>query len=62
MEEVYTLEEVAKQLKVSVKTVRQWVRTDQLKGFKAGKQWRVRAGDLEAFASSPATGKGNTAE
>jgi excisionase family DNA binding protein len=56
MDEFYTLEEVANRLKVSVKTVRQWIKTGQLKGIKAGKLWRVRSEDLDAFLTAPEKG------
>jgi excisionase family DNA binding protein len=49
MHDMFTLEEIAAQTKVKVKTVREWLRTGKLKGIKAGKLWRVRADDLNAF-------------
>ena len=41
--------EVATRLNVSLVTVGRWLREGKLKGVKAGRQWRVRESDLEAF-------------
>lgn len=49
MEEMLTLGEVAKRLKVSVKTIRRWLQEGRLTGFKMGKLWRVKETELEAF-------------
>ncbi len=46
---VYTLEEVAEILKISVSTVRNLIDRGELKAFKAGNQWRVRKEDLDAY-------------
>jgi excisionase family DNA binding protein len=46
---VYTLEEVAEILKVSVATVRKLVDEKQLKAFKVRGQWRVRKEDLDDY-------------
>jgi excisionase family DNA binding protein len=48
-DDILTLEEAAARAKVAVKTMREWLRTGKLKGIKAGRLWRVRAGDLERF-------------
>jgi excisionase family DNA binding protein len=48
-DQVLTLEEAADRAKVRVKSMREWLRTGKLKGIKAGRLWRVRASDLEAF-------------
>jgi len=47
----YTPEEVAGILKVNPKTVLRWIREGKLKAVKAGRLWRVREEDLEAFLS-----------
>ena len=44
-----TLPEVATYTRVSVKRVREWLRMGKLSGVKAGREWRVRRSDLEAF-------------
>jgi excisionase family DNA binding protein len=49
LERVYTTEEVAEALRVSVFTVRRLLNSGRLQGFKVGKDWRITEGDLEAF-------------
>lgn len=46
---VYTLEEVADILKVSVSTVRNLIKSGQLKAIRVGFQLRVRKEDLDRF-------------
>jgi excisionase family DNA binding protein len=41
--------DVATRLNVSIVTVGRWLREGKLKGVKAGRQWRVRESELEAF-------------
>lgn len=48
---VYTIEEVAQILKVSVSTVRNLIDRGELKAFKVGNQWRVKKEDLQAYMS-----------
>jgi excisionase family DNA binding protein len=57
MEEVFTPEEVAKYLKVAPKTIREYLKAGKLKGFKMGKQWRIRKRDLEAFIDAGSEGE-----
>jgi excisionase family DNA binding protein len=49
MNGVLTVEEVAARLKVAPKTVRDWLATGKLQGFKAGKLWRIPERALESF-------------
>ncbi|MFO8023500.1 MAG: helix-turn-helix domain-containing protein [Perlabentimonas sp.] len=49
MKSVYTPDEIANGLKVSKLAVYKWLQKGKLKGFKAGKMWRVTREDLEAF-------------
>jgi excisionase family DNA binding protein len=50
LERIYTPEELAEHFAVGDETIRHWLRTGQLRGFKAGRQrWRVRASDVEVF-------------
>ncbi len=42
-------QEVADRLNVSLVTVGRWLREGQLRGVKAGRQWRVREADLQSF-------------
>lgn len=48
-DEILTPEECAGLLKMSVLTVRSYLRSGQLKGIKMGRVWRIRRSDLEAF-------------
>jgi len=51
-EELYlTLEDVAERLKISVSTVRRWVKSGELKAFKVGNrgQYRINQEDLDDF-------------
>jgi excisionase family DNA binding protein len=41
--------EIVTRLSVSLVTVGRWLREGKLKGVKAGRQWRVRESDLDAF-------------
>jgi excisionase family DNA binding protein len=49
MREVYTVRDVAQRLHLTPETVRDYLQEGKLKGFKVGKQWRVREQDLEVF-------------
>lgn len=48
-EQYYSIEEVAKMLKVAYLTVYRWIRAKKLLAIKAGKQYRIRKSDLELF-------------
>jgi len=49
MDRIYTPEEIAERLRVSRKAVYDWLNKGRLKGFKAGKMWRVTKQALEDF-------------
>lgn len=49
MMEFLTVEEIASTLKVSVQTVRNWIKTGKLPALKVGRQWRVRKEDFEKY-------------
>lgn len=49
MDRLLTPEEAAEILAVSPKSIREWLRKGKLKGLRAGRLWRIREGDLEAF-------------
>ena len=51
-EQYYTIEEVAKMLKVAYLTVYRWIQDGKLVAFKAGKQYRVKKEDLDSFVTS----------
>lgn len=48
-EQYYTIEEVAKMLKVVYLTVYRWIKSEKLKAFKIGKQYRIKEKDLNNF-------------
>lgn len=48
-EQYYSMDEVAKMLKVAYLTVYRWVQADKLKAVKAGKQYRIGRSELEKF-------------
>ncbi|PZN07746.1 MAG: hypothetical protein DIU76_04010 [Bacillota bacterium] len=49
MERLLTPEEVADILRVTRRTVYEWLRTGRLRGLKAGPFWRIRPEDLDRF-------------
>jgi excisionase family DNA binding protein len=49
LDDVYTPKEVATALKLSEKSVLQYLREGRLPGFRVGKHWRVRHADLVAM-------------
>jgi excisionase family DNA binding protein len=48
-EQYYSIEEVAKTLKVAYLTVYRWVQAKKLVAYKAGKQYRIAKNDLDKF-------------
>lgn len=48
-EQYYSIDEVAKMLKVAYLTVYRWIQNKQLIACKAGKQYRIKKQDLERF-------------
>ena len=50
LEEVYTVREVAQNLKVSERTVRNWIDSGELPAFPIGKRgYRISKADLQVF-------------
>lgn len=47
--QLFSLEQIASQLGLHVRTVRGYVREGKLKAFRIGKQYRVTGEDLQAF-------------
>lgn len=45
----YSIEEVAKILKVTYLTVYRWIQAKKLISYKAGKQYRIKKSDLNKF-------------
>ena len=48
-EQYYSIEEVAKILKVAYLTVYRWVQSEKLLAVKAGKQYRIKKEELDNF-------------
>jgi putative molybdopterin biosynthesis protein len=48
----YSIEEIAKTLKVAYLTVYRWVRAKKLPAYKVGKQYRIDKIDLDNFLQS----------
>jgi len=51
-EKYYTIDEVAKMLKVAYLTVYRWIQDGKLVAYKAGKQYRIKKEDLDKFIIS----------
>jgi len=51
-EKYYTINEVAKMLKVAYLTVYRWIQSGKLVAYKAGKQYRIKKTDLDNFVKS----------
>jgi excisionase family DNA binding protein len=49
MQKYYTPEEVAQELRVTRRTVYEWLTTGRLRGLRAGSRWRIRPEDVESF-------------
>jgi excisionase family DNA binding protein len=62
METLYTVDEAAEALKVHPKTVREWLRTKRLNGVLAGRFWRIKESDLQAFLREPEAGDAGAAD
>lgn len=44
-----TPEEAASLLKLSIKTVRRKLRSQEIRGYRAGVQWRIKPQDIQAY-------------
>lgn len=53
-EPLLTVQEVADRMKVTPRTVGDWIRHDKLRAIKVGRDWRVSVKDLESFANAHA--------
>jgi excisionase family DNA binding protein len=49
MQRLYTPEEVAEQLRVTRRSVYEWLKSGRLRGLRAGTRWRIRPEDVESF-------------
>lgn len=52
MDELLTIKEVAEFLKVSERTVRNWIDKGELKAFRFGLQYRIKKADFENFITN----------
>lgn len=50
---IYSPEEIANNLSVSIRTVYAWINKGELNAFKAGRLWRIKRADLESFLDMP---------
>lgn len=48
-DQFYSIEEVAKLLKVAYLTVYRWIQKEKLTAYKVGKQYRIKNEDLNSF-------------
>ncbi len=58
-ERFLTVNEVAEQLRVSEFTVRNWLRSGRLEGYRPGGRkagWRIRASDVDRFLAQSKSG------
>jgi excisionase family DNA binding protein len=56
-ERVYTVEEVANQLRVNPRTVRSWIASGELIALDVGREYRISQTDLDAFKEKRKTDK-----
>ena len=55
MERLYTTEQVAKLLQVSVITIRRYIKSGKLKASKIGKDYRIKESDIDSLLKSTST-------
>jgi excisionase family DNA binding protein len=48
-EQLLTINDIAALCQVSSKTVRRWIKADELPAAQLGNQWRIRPRDLDLF-------------
>jgi excisionase family DNA binding protein len=51
MEDIFTIKELAPKLRVSELTVRRYLESGRLTGFKVGRVWRITQTSVDAFIS-----------
>lgn len=44
-----SIEDVAERLHVNSETVRRWLQSGEMKGYKMGKQWRIKESDVDSI-------------
>jgi len=52
MEEIYTIEEVAKYLKLSLSTIYRYIYTGKIGAIKVGGQWRIKRKEVRRLLDS----------
>ena len=57
---LFTPSGAAERLQVDERTVREWLRTNTLRGYRIGEEWRIKGPDLEAFLAARANGAPHT--
>jgi len=57
MDNVYTTEQVAKKLQVSVITIRRYIKAGKLSASKLGKDFRIQESDIEKLLHQTKTSK-----
>jgi excisionase family DNA binding protein len=61
-QDLYSVEQVASQLGLHVRTVRNYVRDGRLKGVRIGKQYRIARQDVESLTGQRAAAPANSAD
>jgi excisionase family DNA binding protein len=54
---IFTVDQVAEQLQVKPDTIRIYLRRGDLRGFRLGREWRIREEDLQAFIDKQLQGE-----
>ena len=49
MKQLYTIEEVADFLRVSIRTVRRYLKDGTIRGFKVGQNWRISDEEVSRY-------------
>lgn len=52
-----SVEDIAKELNVSIETVRNWIRKDKLIAYRVGRDYRIKQTDYEKFLDARRTGQ-----
>ena len=57
---LFTPAGAAERLQVDERTVMKWLRTNALRGYRIGEEWRIKGPDLEAFLAARANATPHT--
>ena len=58
MDELFSVSQAAKYLKICDKTVRRLIQANKLKASKVANKWRLKKGDIDTYLHKNANGKG----